>query len=115
MPTAVSHWKSENIASHEQLCVELADHIYKASLTERKRHLADSEERVDSAAQRWSKILMHGTDNQLWRVIDFNGTITMSVLRDQRPSDAEFCRHFYDLLNPSTCRYFLDFSPSTAP
>jgi hypothetical protein len=82
------------------VCDCLVDTIYKATKQASITPNTPTCRYPQEANDRWKNILYNKDDKQIWKSINWKGSIDSPNTHREKPSNTEFCTHFEALLNP---------------
>ena len=65
----------------------------------------------ENTTDRWNNILYTKDDKQVWKSINWKGTLDVPGAQAEKPSNADFCTHFEALLNPTDATDPREYTP----
>ena len=85
---------------------------YEAARKAKRTMTPSSRTSPENATERWNNILSQNNPKEVWRAINWKGTIEHSEKVKNTPSDKEFSEHFEKLLNPEEFRNQEEYIPA---
>ena len=86
--------------------------MYEAARKAKRMMTPSSRTSPENATERWNNILAQNNPKEVWRAINWKGTIEHSDKVKNTPSDKEFSEHFEKLLNPEEFRNQEEYIPA---
>ena len=86
--------------------------MYEAARKAKRTMTPSSRTSPENATERWNNILAQNNPKEVWRAINWKGTIEHSDKVKNTPSDKEFSEHFEKLLNPEEFRNQEEYIPA---
>ena len=96
IPETADLW---DITDTQTLCDKIADRLYSAAKTAKKRQVHNPGNRFRNANERWQSLIRSGDAKQIWQAIGWHGTFDKPPDQTDRPTDAEFCTYYEKLLH----------------
>jgi hypothetical protein len=83
----------------ETLCSKISDDLYLATKSAKRSTQMKYHTRSENAYERWKFVLQSGDAKQIWQSIDWHGSFDTAYDQSDKPTDAEFCGYYHELLS----------------